>query len=292
LTNPLDFLLSGSHTRFPRIATMRDNASLLNLIQNSHYVHRHLDWHQPLEWIGHEPFWLLENTYRVLATLAIPPDPPGVAWIRLFACSDYMSVEEAWKVLLEKCIESFQEQTVSIAAIGLSSWFGKLLLGSQFEHYQDIVVLERNIANEEGFTTNGITIRPVREGDFDQVLAVDNLAFELIWQISEDELKHAMKSSKYTSVAIHKEKIIGYQLSTGNPFSAHLARLAVLPEFQGHGIGYSLVQDLLAFFQRSTIPSITVNTQQSNHASLHLYQKLGFHLTGETFPIFRRNLPG
>jgi ribosomal protein S18 acetylase RimI-like enzyme len=292
LTNPLDFLLSGSHTRFPRLATMRDSASLLNLIQNSRYVHRHLDWHQPLEWIGHDPFWLLENTYRVLAALSIPPDPPGVAWIRLFACSDYVSVEEAWRTLLDKCIQSFREQTISIATIGLSTWIGKLLESSQFEHYQDIVVLERNIPGDETYHTKGITVRPLREGDFAQVLEVDNTAFELIWRISEDELTHAMKASKYTSVAIHEGKIIGYQLSTGNPFSAHLARLAVLPKYQGQGIGYALIQDLLSFFQRSGIPSITVNTQQTNHSSLHLYKKMGFQLTGETFPIYLRNLPG
>jgi ribosomal protein S18 acetylase RimI-like enzyme len=67
----------------------------------------------------------------------------------------------------------------------------------------------------------------------------------------------------------------------------HLARLAVSPDFQGLGVGYNLLFDLLKQFQRRGARCVTVNTQHDNYASLALYQKVGFTPTGETYPIYQ-----
>ncbi len=286
MTNPLDFLLSGSRTAYTRPATIHDSSGLLNLMQTTHFVHRHLDWLQPLEWLGHEPFWLMENSLRMQAALAIPADPPGVAWIRLFACSLAVNLKDSWDLLLQNCLTFFDEEPALIAAIGLSPWFTELLDYSNFTHYQDIVVLERSLEVEKPEQFAAVTIRPVQSTDLVRVLAIDQTAFELIWQVSEAGLAHAVQASAYTSVAEINGEIVGYQLSTGSHFSGHLARLAVLPQFQGHGIGAALAKDMLYHFQGTGIPGVTVNTQNSNHASLHLYHKLGFHLTDERFPVY------
>ena len=83
----------------------------------------------------------------------------------------------------------------------------------------------------------------------------------------------------------------GYQISTSTPMGGHLARLAVLPENQDHGIGKALLVDLLSQFARRGIVKVTVNTQADNLSSLNLYHKLGFHLTGEEYPVYQLNLP-
>jgi ribosomal protein S18 acetylase RimI-like enzyme len=70
----------------------------------------------------------------------------------------------------------------------------------------------------------------------------------------------------------------------------HLARLAVLPDFQGMGIGSALVQDLLWYFRRRGAQRVTVNTQKDNLASLAVYRKAGFFLTGEEYPVFQYNI--
>jgi ribosomal-protein-alanine N-acetyltransferase len=75
-------------------------------------------------------------------------------------------------------------------------------------------------------------------------------------------------------------------MSTGSPFGGHLARLAVHPEFQGRGIGHALLHDLLVRFQERGAMRVTVNTQDNNHASLRLYRKAHFHLTGESYPVY------
>jgi len=82
-----------------RSALPDDRLQLKNLIQFESYVHRHLDWKQPLDWIGHSPFLVAERKGRVIASLACPPDPPGVAWIRTFATSGLLQPDDAWNLL-------------------------------------------------------------------------------------------------------------------------------------------------------------------------------------------------
>jgi ribosomal protein S18 acetylase RimI-like enzyme len=69
----------------------------------------------------------------------------------------------------------------------------------------------------------------------------------------------------------------------------HLARLAVKTTMQGKGIGYLLVHQLLSQFSKQGIKHVTVNTQQNNVASLGLYSKAGFTVTGESYRVYLHN---
>ena len=80
--------------------------------------------------------------------------------------------------------------------------------------------------------------------------------------------------------------IVGYQLSTKSPLGTHLARLGVMPEAQGRGVGSALVSHLIQSFGAGQLSRLSVNTQADNTASLALYQKLGFIRTGEQLPVF------
>jgi ribosomal protein S18 acetylase RimI-like enzyme len=88
-------------------------------------------------------------------------------------------------------------------------------------------------------------------------------------------------------VAVIDQKIVGYEMTTASQFSAHLARLAVLPEFRRGRIAKSMVCEMLRYFSNRGMMQLTVNTQNDNAASLHLYQSLGFERTGEEYPILQ-----
>jgi ribosomal protein S18 acetylase RimI-like enzyme len=62
--------------------------------------------------------------------------------------------------------------------------------------------------------------------------------------------------------------------------------LAVRPDAQGRGLGTALVGDLIDRILNSGGSRLTVNTQADNAASLALYHKLGFRLTGEQFLVY------
>jgi ribosomal protein S18 acetylase RimI-like enzyme len=273
-----------------RTAMPDDRQALANLIHFEVFVHRHLDWRHPLDWLGYQPYLLVEQNGQAVSTLACPPDPPHVAWIRLFAVGSGMLVDNAWNSLWSTAHDLLagEANLTWAAAIPLQSWFERLLKESGFVSTHQIVILtwERGRLPLEDLK-NGIKIRPMIFDDLPAVHAVDTASFDSLWQNSLPTLELAFRQSAVATVAEDNGQLVGYQISTATVLGGHLARLAVIPERQGRGIGYELVRDSLSQFERRGARGVTVNTQQNNLASLTLYQKAGFHRTGEEYPVYQ-----
>ena len=272
-----------------RFAQDKDRQQLASLIHFSPWVHRHLDWRPPLDWIGYQPYLLAESAGQVLAALTCPPDPPDVAWIRLFAASSEITVADAWDILWPAAHEYLWG--VTVAAIPLQGWFSQQLLAAQFDHTHDVAMLvwENQMLPPES-QVPGCIIRLMNFDDLSRIKKLDALAFNPIWQQSTDMLETAFKQAAIATVAEIPDGIIGYQISTAGSGGGHLARLAVHPQVRGQGVGYALARDMLVQFQRRGALRVTVNTQIENDASLALYQKAGFHLTGEVYPVYEAHL--
>ncbi|HPO57348.1 MAG TPA: GNAT family N-acetyltransferase [Anaerolineaceae bacterium] len=228
---------------------------------------------------------------RPAAVLALPPDPPGVYWIRAFACSAQFKPGEVFSALLEQAI--CQLETLPgkklIASLAMQNWFNNILLKNGFEYHQDIVVLtwEDQPVRETSLPA-GFQVRPLIPPDLPAVAQLDQRCFEDIWQLSLDSLHHAFGQSAYSTVVEVNRRIVAYQISTESGVSAHLARIAVDPDWQGKGIGLHLLLDMLRFFTGQGHTYITVNTQSNNQASLALYQAAGFTRTQEAYPVLLR----
>ena len=276
-----------------RPAVLTDQRQIANLMHFSSTFHRHLDWRYPLDWIGSPPFFVLESQGQIISALACPPDPPSVAWVRLFVNSGNLSLEESWQMLWDAArLDLAHKNGFTVAAIVLQDWYHKLLMNSGFNTRQSIVMLEReqqapvDIALPAGFS-----IRGMLQYDLPGVAEVDAAAFEPLWQNSLPSLERAYPQAVLTTVVEADGQVLGYQLSTRNPLGAHLARLAVRPELQGRGIGRALVADLIQQAERHSMFYLTVNTQSDNFASLALYKKIGFRETGERYQVYQLQVP-
>jgi ribosomal protein S18 acetylase RimI-like enzyme len=133
---------------------------------------------------------------------------------------------------------------------------------------------------------DGIRIRRMTEADLPDVEKTDAASFDPLWQNPLETIRKAFAQALYATVAENEEGILGYQLSTGGGQRAHLARLAVHPAAQGKGAGRALLSDLFRYITYAGISRLSVNTQNDNHASLNLYQRMGFVRTGEEFPVY------
>jgi len=271
-----------------RRAVLEDQKRIADLMFFESHIHRHLDWRPPLDWLGEPDYWVLEEGRSLAGVLACPPDPPGIAWIRLFACTASPGVQVAWSTLWERAARELSLRGSGVAAaIALHPWMEDLLEDSNFAPEQDIIMLHRDDSPLDVRPPKmDVTLRPMRPTDLPEVVEVDSAAFDPLWRNSQDALEKALLQASYASVAETVEGIVGYQLSTGSLPGMHLARLAVLPGLQGGGIGSALVHDLLKFARAHGRTHITVNTQSDNFASQALYKRLGFILTGERFPVF------
>lgn len=271
----------------------QDRRNIANLIHFELKVHRNLDWKPPLDWIGDDPYFALERGNRFLAALACPPDPPEIAWIRLFAVHSTISDWEAWNQLWPSTLEQlkYSQDVHTIAAIPIQGWFREILKRAEFLHNHDIVVYTW-IGKEPPKPRNSVdlVLRPMIIDDIPDVESVDYAAFKPLWRNSSTALSIAYKQASLATVIEKGGRIIGYQISTSNQMGGHLARLAVDPAYQGQGVGYNLVYDLLSHFKRRGANQVTVNTQSDNLVSIALYEKMGFSATGETFPVFVREI--
>jgi ribosomal protein S18 acetylase RimI-like enzyme len=271
-----------------RPALLADQRQISRLIQNNTHLHRHLDWRSPVEWLGTPPFFLLEDQNSIRAVMGCPPDPPRIAWLRLFACAEAATLGEDWEALLAATRAYLASRGEHLlAAICLQDWLAERLRASGLDSHQSIVMLEAEHARPQPVVLPaGVSLRPMMYYDLPAVAQVDASAFELLWQNTLEALQLAFRQAILASVVETEGRMVGYQLSTRNPFGAHLARLAVSPEFQHLGLGRALVCDLLEQAEKRGMLRLTVNTQSDNGASLRLYRALGFRETGERYPVY------
>jgi ribosomal-protein-alanine N-acetyltransferase len=271
-----------------RVAIPEDQKQIANLMFFESHVHRHLDWRAPLDWLGSPFYWVLEENARVQAVLACPQEPPGVAWVRLFAHAADVSLADAWQMLWDTARSTLaREGSTTIAAICMHEWLAVALEESEFVHTQDIVMLElHDMRVEHALLADGIQIRNMTQDDLPGVARLDAAAFMPLWQNPLSALTRALPQASVATVAEDDQGLVGYQIATANPFGAHLARLAVRPDAQNRRLGSHLVADLIARLHVQGTSRLTVNTQSDNFASLALYKKIGFAVSGEQFPVY------
>jgi ribosomal-protein-alanine N-acetyltransferase len=296
-----------------------DRQRLANLIHFEPLVHRHLDWRAPLDWIGYQPFLALEQDKRLISALACPPDPPGVAWIRLFAVASGIAEAESWQSLWPRALNrlaggsvlsgdfgeprrtteaqtggeprdpaQFAKVDTFIGAIPLQNWFRNLLEASDFHQVNEVILMTwNNTRHPANGGSSGLSHRPMNIDDLAIIERLDQRSFGPIWHNSKAALELAFRQAALATVVELEGAIVGYQISTAVQRGGHLARLAVDPDFQKRGIGAALLNDLLARFERRGATYVTVNTQKDNLASIALYERFGFRKTGEAYPVYQ-----
>lgn len=273
-----------------RPANEADYTALFRFLNSPTHLYRHLDWRDSLEWLGRQPFLVLEEDERIAASFACIAEPDEVAWVRLFAAALRSSPDRAWSKMFEPALEQLRRlpKQPAIVSLALREWYEDMLKRKGFMHHQDIVVF---LFDDEPPPPPQIDpsfeIRELVTKDLEVVAEVDHLAFEPIWRLSMDDLNFAQERSSYCTVMEKDGQVIGYTMSSSTGTYAHLARLAIHPDFLGKRLGFALVQDLLAHFINDlNFWGVTLNTQHDNHASLALYHKVGFRETGERFPVY------
>lgn len=271
-----------------RQADTQDIPVITDFVDRAFLVHRNLDWRPLMEWVDQPPFLLRFTGNKIESLLSCAPDPEGISWIHAFVVDQWSSqVEAIWRSLLDPALGFLTETRSQLFSVSLSDWYTRLLKASGFTLFQKIVVLHwGKILLPSVNPPPEVMIRPMEQADLNHIAVVDKQAFEAAWVISRDSLQRAYLQAEHASVAEINGRIIAYELSTSDQLSAHLTRLAVLPEFRGQKIGYTLAQQMLEYFTRRGIWQITVNTQDNNQASLSLYRELGFYQTSDSFPVY------
>lgn len=278
-----------------RKAVPADQEDLARLLQRRSFIQRHLSWGTPLDWLGSEPFLILEEDGSILGALACPPDEDGITWLQLFAAAPGVPIYLAWSQLWPAARHSLEISGAarSVCSLVIREEMDQLLAKSLFSLVNEVVVLfwDHSWAAGPGVRED-LAVRPMRIEDLEDVYRVDRLAFEFIWRNSRSQLKAAFREAFSSTVVEYEGRVQGYQISTWSPQGGHLARLAVNPEYQSQGMGSALLADLLDRFLDHGILEVSVNTQAENLSSLDLYRKFGFRLQEARYPVRQYSFPG
>lgn len=284
-----------------RIAKKSDAPAITRLLNGTRFTHYHVDWRLPVDWLGDAGFVvaaaaaqeaqvprLLPPEDKLLACLAVTADPPPAAWVRLTAVSPHADPQHALMQLFAAVTAHLRKTAVTeVGWLVLNPWPLSLLPALGFTEFSSIETYVKNdLALPLWQPVPDLRIRPVVAEDFAGLAALETAVFEPLWRLSKETLRLAWREAVSFDVAYLGERLVGYQISSGSRLGAHLIRLTIDPNFQGHGIGTAIFAHAIQVYKRRGFQHITLNTQVDNDASHRLYKKFGFSPSGTQMPLW------
>jgi ribosomal protein S18 acetylase RimI-like enzyme len=135
-------------------------------------------------------------------------------------------------------------------------------------------------------------LRRPRRSDRARVLDVDSVAFDSFWRLHQGGLEDALGATPSVRFRVHgrRDGLDAYVIGGRGSGTGYVQRLAVHPSARGHGLGRSLVADVLRWMDRRHATRALVNTQKTNEAALSLYRACGFRVLPEGLRVLARAL--
>lgn len=146
-----------------------------------------------------------------------------------------------------------------------------------FEEYIDLALMRKSLDEAESVPNHLVVVR--EESDLSELLAIDAVAFPPFWRFNEDGLAEAIgataRSTTLTILGGDGNPIAYAVVGFGSAIS-YLQRVAVHPEWQGHGMGRSLVRVAARKARGAGAKVLLLNTQTDNTSAISLYEEEGF----------------
>ena len=283
--------------RFVRRAAGEDAAVVQKLLRMGVYVHIHIDWRLPGEWLERPGFVVydLQNagggrerggSSEVVACLAVAAEPPPAAWVRVAAVESTAGFAQT-EVMFAQILEDLDPRIDEIAWFLTDYWPLHWLERLGFVPVSEVIGYRREGVDAPAYSLPpGLAIRPLLMDDIPALEAIEAAAFEPRWRHSAADLFLAWRHSINFTVALLDGMLVAYQFSTGGDGNAHLSRMTVHPAQQGKGIGAALLANALENYRLQNIRTVTLNTQTDNLPSRRLYERFGFEATGFSYPVW------
>jgi len=126
-----------------------------------------------------------------------------------------------------------------------------------------------------------IEIRPMMEGDLDEVMQIERKSFPTPWsrRLFERELLLPYAHA-FVALEAMPDRIAGYLCFWLVEGETHILNLAVDPESRRRGIGALLLRHGLDYSQERGAREITLEVRRSNYRAIALYRRFHFEPRG------------
>ncbi|MFC0323186.1 ribosomal protein S18-alanine N-acetyltransferase [Gallibacterium melopsittaci] len=120
-----------------------------------------------------------------------------------------------------------------------------------------------------------INIQPINETDFAQLFVIETAAHSVPWSLGT--LKNNQGENYLNLKVIQQDQIVGFCICQIVLDEATLFNIAIHPQYQGQGLGKTLLQSLMDQLREKWVTTLWLEVRESNQKALSLYQRLGFN---------------
>ena len=124
-----------------------------------------------------------------------------------------------------------------------------------------------------------IQIREMNWGDLDQVMEIENACFSVPWT-ETGFFTYLLRDDTLFLVAEDGEDIYGYCGIVMVMDEGDITNVAVASSMRNQGIGKMLLNKLFEETKNKGVNKIFLEVRESNAGAIHLYEKMGFVVTG------------
>lgn len=129
------------------------------------------------------------------------------------------------------------------------------------------------------FTSVEARFEPLTEARLDQVIAIEDLAYEHPW--TRGNFIDSLRSGYQAQLLGANGTVLGYFIAMKGVDEVHLLNLTVAPAYQGQGWGRVLL-DALALWSRSQGAQwLWLEVRASNERAQRIYERHGYRRVGE-----------
>jgi ribosomal-protein-alanine N-acetyltransferase len=130
--------------------------------------------------------------------------------------------------------------------------------------------------------------------DIPVVHAIDMLSFSMPWPESSYRFELTENTSTLALVAElvaqdGSTKLIGMSVTWIVVDEAHIATIAIHPDYRGYGYGKQLLGETLRWSIRSGTDSAALEVRQGNLVAQQMYREFGFEIVGHRSKYYKDN---
>ncbi len=128
-------------------------------------------------------------------------------------------------------------------------------------------------------------VRRLNPGDLDRIIEIELSAYPYPWTrgIFEDCLRVGYDCWGLQLGA----ELAGYSIQTHAAGESHLLNLCIAPEYQGRGLGKTMLDHAIRLARMQNCFCIFLEVRPSNPAGVRLYRRNGFEIVGERPDYYR-----
>ncbi len=190
---------------------------------------------------------------------------------------------------LAACTDSLQrlgtDAVISppLPAAARSAW-----LGAGFTPFIDLALMRLALDHQPKSPDHLVVVD--HDTALEELLRIDAAAFDEFWRFDEYGMTEAIDATGRSSVLIIRDgdgRPAGFAVVGFGTAISYLQRVAVHPDWQGQGMGRSLIRASARKARTAGAQVMLLNTQHDNRSAIGLYEREGFVLLPESLALLR-----